>query len=955
MPLLLEQIQQGGVSRLPQIAPEQPAERPPALDVLAAASRQANIAGSLYDAVANGTPTTPEVADGYDALDDIAGYEDFAERFITADNPSQTRAIKARIDQEQRDRKTLGEAGGWGLAATLGAGLTDPTTLLSMAVPLGGETRLAKIGTLIGQQIAFDSASELAFHGLQETRTAEESAINVGAGAVLAGTLGALITRVPKGKIEALRQKLATDLQTPVESTGGAAAVRATTREQETISTGGEALAETLGRVSPGDRLLTSESLAARRLVQELSETPEMMAKNLEGIATPTSVETLLKRRMGSWWEAYRDRGLAFGEYRKRVKAEGGKPLSRGEFSQEVAYAMRRGDQSPIPEVADAARQTRKLVFEPDKAKAIKLGLLPEDVKAKGADSYLMRQYDVGRIRANQGAWIETLADGFQAQGVTRAEAIDIAHKVTRNILGSERGTLDLDVMGDVVPESGRLKERTLNLPDEVLEPWLVNDIDHLTEAYLRTLGPEVEITERFGDRQMKDAISQVTDEYGVLKQRAVEAKDDATLARLQKLEERDMQDIAALRDRLYGRFGSPKDPGSFFVRAGRLIRSVNYVRLLGGQVISAFTDAARLVMQYGAPKLASSALRLATNIEALKIGRTAARKMGIGLDLVLNTRGIALGDVAAHSAFAEQRVMRKIADVFSVASLQSPWNAVMKSWASVMSQDDVLRAASKIADGKALSKRDVARFASMGLDEDMLRRVAQQTAEHGTESNGLRFANSDQWKDQSAAQAYEAAILREVDMAILTPGAGDLPLVYSTEWGKALLQFKSFAISSTRRLVIPTAQGLAQGDIKTMQGVAALYGVGALVYVLKQTAAEQPIATDPTRFAMEVVDKSGMLAWGGDVIFPSLWQMGSDDFSRWSDRQPVETLLGPVGGTVADLYTSRWPSRVTSGELSQADIHKLRRLMPGQNLFYLRRAINELEAQAGEAVGATP
>jgi len=36
-------------------------------------------------------------------------------------------------------------------------------------------------------------------------------------------------------------------------------------------------------------------------------------------------------------------------------------------------------------------------------------------------------------------------------------------------------------------------------------------------------------------------------------------------------------------------------------------------------------------------------------------------------------------------------------------------------------------------------------------------------------------------------------------------------------------------------------------------------------------------------------------------------------------------------------------------GELWQADVHKLRRLMPGQNLFYVHRAINALEGEVAE------
>lgn len=950
MPLLPEEavVAEGPVGAAP--APAAPRPRPAALDTLAAAFRQSNVVSSAYDVLANGGPRPAGVVGGYDPFNDIAGYEDHADRFIESDSPEETAWIKQRIQSELRDKQVLADAGGWGLTASIAAGATDPTTLLAMAIPGGGATRLANAGRQVAAQLVLDTGSEALLQATQETRTVRESLINVGAGAVLTGLLGAAITpRVPPKELERARRSLADWIAPPTDSTVGAAAVRGTTAADETIATGGDLLDRTLGKFSPGARVLTSPSVEARRLVQDLTETPEILAKNLNGVATPTAIETLLKRTQGTWWQAYRARGLLYRDYAKRVREAGEPVLSRAQFGEEIAFAMRRGDQSVIPEVAQAAAEYRRLVYEPWKQRAVKLGLLSEDVAVTGADSYLMRQYNVARIRREQSAWLETLTEGFQKQGMERAEALDVAHQVTRTVLGSERGTLDTKALDEVVGKSGRLKERTIRLPDEVLEPWLVNDIDALSMAYLRTLAPEVEITTRFGDRDLKDALDKVKQEYGILKSKAAAAGDDAELAKLIKREESDLRDLSAIRDRLYGHFGAPKDPGSFFVRAGRLVRAVNYTRLLGGQVVSAMTDVARLTIQYGAPRMMASALQLATSVKAIGLARAEARRMAIGLDLVLNTRGIALGDIGEYSTFAEQAVARRVSDIFSVASLQSPWNAVMKSWASVMSQHDVLSAARKVAEGRTLSKRDVARLAAGGLDESMLRRIAREAEEHGIDEQGLRFGNSDQWKDQAAAQAYEAAILREADLAILTPSAGDLPLFYSTEWGKALLQFKSFALSSVRRLQVPIAQGVALGDLKTMTGIPAMLGLGALVYVLKQRAADQPIEENPARFAMEMVDKSGLLAWSGDVIFPSLWQLGSDDYSRWSDRQPVETLLGPVAGTVADAYTSRWPARVMDGEMSPQDIHKLRRLVPGQNLWYARRGINWLEEQAAQ------
>lgn len=43
----------------------------------------------------------------------------------------------------------------------------------------------------------------------------------------------------------------------------------------------------------------------------------------------------------------------------------------------------------------------------------------------------------------------------------------------------------------------------------------------------------------------------------------------------------------------------------------------------------------------------------------------------------------------------------------------------------------------------------------------------------------------------------------------------------------------------------------------------------------------------------------------------------------------------------------------VAADGLTHADVHKIRKLLPYQNLFYLRRAINLLEGETADALGA--
>lgn len=1037
------------------------------LGLAAAVERRSNIAGTLYERLTNPKPDVP-AKPGFDPEVSVPkGYESVASIFANATSPEDIEWRRQQFEREQADHRVIQSHGGWGFAASMAAGLTDPIALASMAVPVGGATRLAQAGKLALAGGITTAVQEAGMQSLEVGRTAQESALNIAAGTVLGGVLGSVIrphvparsfermadtaheelhgeggetilgpldghqriipevevpsTPAPKqgaqepkvspeerisaaqSKIKALdeaisqltpeqqaawekrggtqgaQEKAQAELKAaqaqkdfilpPVggemhvnpeaESTAGASAVSTPTLRGESIAQGAQTLSNTIGRVSPGARLMNSPSLESRKLIQEMANLPETLTKNYEGQASASPIERELWKYDGVHNQGMTARGNQYRLYRERIAGEGGKPLVRGEFNQEISQAMRRGDKSQIPEIAEAARQTRAIEFDPLKARAQKAGLLAEDVQAKGADSYLMRQYDTQKIKGNLTDWLQRLKEGFMRQGVDPAEAADIAHQATRNVMGSERGTMDYKVMDDIVPKSGRLKERTLNLPDALLEPYLNNDIDHVAHSYLRSMAPEVEMTERFGSRDLKDQLSNIHDDYARMIERA---PDDAAKAKLSDQMAADLRDLTAVRDRLYGIYGQPKDPGSFAVRAGRMLRTVNALRLLGAATLAHFPDAANAMMRYGLGNTFATIGKVLTSPEAFSLGRNEAKRMGAALDMSMNATASMLGDYATHSQYPEQRVGQYLARKFTILTGETPLITAVQSLTSTMAQDTLIRTAQKVAAGQAVDKNLLARMAGAGIDEDTLRGIAEQHEQFGAKVNGLHFGMSDKWADQALASKFESAVLRDAHSVTLRPGVADTPLFMSTEWGKALRQFTTFGYAAQRSVVNPLMQGLAHGDPRAAQALFALASMGTLSYVAKQTAAGQPIEPfDSPRFALEVLDKSNLMGWTSDVIFPALWMGGFKSLSRWSDRDPTETIGGPVVGTVFSTYAKQLPGKFAASAglaeegqkgIDRSDLHFMRRLMPGQNLWYARNAINALEDSMGDAFG---
>jgi hypothetical protein len=1171
----------------------------PALDVLAAAERSSNLAGTLYDTydtLTTNLAPNPHTQPGFDPAVSIPkGYESQADLFYDVRSPEDMEIRRQQIDRENQDKQTIAQAGGWGLAASMAAGFTDPLTLASMAIPVGAPTRLLQAGKFAVTAGATTALQEAAMQELQVTRTARDSALNIGASTILGGVLGAVLrphvakaafedmshtlhhelndpavpgetvlgptdgrgrivpetempgtplyhgspanfdefsldhlgerntafgkgiyltdsledastyartaedgagnvysASVPKAladkfanwskpigeqdfppevmdvmrdvaRAEQARFPLSGDgdpdnwtfghlysalteefggsenlkkwlqsqgihghtfsgytegklsrnfvvydprsikvtakngkpLTTPAlgesvpvekaaqaaestpapaipdppltitempvnpsgESTAGAAAVSSPTMRGETIARGARTLVEgPIGRVSPGGRLMSSLSVVSRRLLQAMANLPETTEKNYAGIATTSPVERELWKYEGVHYQGMRARGAQFRAYKERIAGmgTGEQAISREDFMREIAYAMRRGDRSAIPEVAEAAKQTRAIEFDPLKERAIKAGLLPEGVTPEGADSYLMRQYDARKISGNLTDWMNRLKSGFIAQGVDPAEAADIAHKATRNVLGSERGTMDWKTMDGIVPESGQLKERTLKLPDTLLEPYLNNDIDHVAHSYLRSMAPEVEMTERFGSRDLKDQLAYVRDDYARMIERT---PDDAGKQTLQKQMDADLRDLTAVRDRLYGIYGQPKDPGSFFVRAGRLLRSENALRLLGAATLSHFPDLANVMMRYGMPQTVAAMARVLTSKEAFTLTREESKRMGAALDMTMNVTASLLGDYGSHSQYAEQRVANKLTRAFTILTGETPLITATQALTSTLAQHELINTAQTIAKGGKVDSNLLARTAAAGIDQNMLGRIAQQYEQFGAEVNGLHFGMSDQWTDTEAMKAFESAILRDAHSVTLRPGAGDTPLLMSTEIGKTLLQFKSFGYAASRSVLNPMMQGIAHGDPRAAMALMTLVGMGTATYVAKQKAAGQPLEPfNSPRLALEIIDKANLMGWTSEFIFPLLWQAGIKNVSRFGDRDAVETIFGPSAGTIASTYERRLPQKILGNQTDKAetfnrsDLHFLRRLAPGQNLWYLRKAISDTEDAIGDA-----
>jgi len=544
-------------------------------------------------------------------------------------------------------------------------------------------------------------------------------------------------------------------------------------------------------------------------------------------------------------------------------------------------------------------------------------------------------------------------------------ELSDIADQIIDRILGTPDGRLPYDINPDKSKGGvkkgvgGPLKKRKFLIPDERISAWLETDVEHIARVYTRSMSSDVELVREFGDVDMTIEIDNIRGDYA--KKAGAEGLTAKQLTKLNSRKDRDIRDIAGMRDRIRGIYAFPKDPTSVLVRSGRVIRTMNYLRLLGGMTASAFPDPFRVVMVHGVSRtLGDGVVPLIKGFKSFRLSAGESKLSGTGLDMVLDTRTMMIADVmddfGRFSKF--ERGVKGLQDKFGLVSLMAPWNAFWKQFAGMVTMSRMLKASKAIAEGQG-SAKEIEKLNAQGINSGQAARIWGFFKQHGEIVDGVFLPNTLAWEGPGAAEAvtaFRGGLKKEVDKIIVTPGQ-DKPLWMSTEWGKVIGQFKSFSVASVQRTALT---GLQQRDMAALNGALLSVVAGMAVYGFKQSDAGRELSDDPKVWITEGLDRSGMFGWfwevnnliekatRGAVGVNAL--IGGPPMSRFASRNVLGAVLGPSVGAVQDLAT-------VTGDLAQQDwkaqdTRALRRLIPYQNLIGMRRVWDEAEAGINDALG---
>ena len=734
----------------------------------------------------------------------------------------------------------------------------------------------------------------------------------------------------------------------------------------------------------PLSRTITSANPFTRTLANVLAENPIAMDRG--GI---TAVESRIKIKDGRYNTALANHLDQFRAYRKA----GGK-LNRTKFNEAVARALR-NDASDIPEALESARSWRSNLYDPLKNEAIEVGLLPEDVDVGTAVGYLNRRWNKEKIVANYDEFLSVVskwlkdkdielraeaerarADIESATGKEKArlqaiidkaefkeqldiediEYEDIARQIAQRIKGSPDGRLPYDwKIGEGssnnklngTPMRGPLRSRTFQIPDNMVEDFLENNVEDLGRIYLRQIAPDIELKRQFDDVELTEQIAQIEQWYSDAMKKAKTKRDKA---RLEKAKNSDIEDIAGMRDRIRGVYAM-EDPNNPFHRIGIVSRDLNYLRLMGGVVASSVPDVARIFMAEGIVKTFSKGLLpLAKNLKTFQVSAAEGKRYGIGVDALMGGRSQIIADIADYTrgGTAFERAVSTARDNFGRINLMDYWTTAVKQLHVVTMQNSVIDDLLKGKIDKRLSR--------LGIDDGNASAIGEQLKKYAEKVDGVWLSNARNWDSPELEQIWGAALRKESDRVIVVPGQ-EKPLFMSTPMGKTILQFRSFMFASTQRMFIASLQ--AQ-DHNPLGGVLMLTTLGMMSYAFKQKDAGREIADDPTELVVEGIDRSGVL--GGIMeINNTMEKISSNNFglrpllgvdlpaARFASRSIADGLLGPTFGSGIDTTVRVVNAGLGEDDWTESDTRALRRLIPGQNLTFIRNGFDKVEEEIGD------
>lgn len=497
-----------------------------------------------------------------------------------------------------------------------------------------------------------------------------------------------------------------------------------------------------------------------------------------------------------------------------------------------------------------------------------------------------------------------------------------------------------------------RFRSRMLDMEEFI--DFIETDPYKLWAGYAREVTPFQASMKVFGARTPNEAIA----EYG---RKMAEKRTEALVKGDEKLAQKLLKEREGAESRLNnswkshtGELGTEealRHPGLVKITNG--ITNVVRPAMLGGQVMASVNEIAATTLWHGlrgGGQFTKVLGKLLTDPALREVSKQQANYVGTGLEAFTNKY--------LHDRIGTDLMKADVADGVSKATsdfarMGSRFNASVFYDSAVrtavtVSQNGIIKdGLERLAKG-SVKGEELADLAFLGFDKTNAAALVEQLKTHGTEINGVFFANTEKWANKDLARKWEVGLRRDLGRTTLMPGVGDTPFVFKTPIGKVLFMFKSWPVVATQKYLIGSLQ---RSDAGALTGIAMMVGTAALVDTLYNASKGTPISTDPDEVLWAGINRSGILGvvpeLGGSFLMNKLFDIQSGGGKLWEYNDIKDVMTGPVGSYAQDISGAFDPTD-KEGQLRQGWINSMLDLLPIPIVKpYLKTGIEELRENA--------
>jgi hypothetical protein len=532
------------------------------------------------------------------------------------------------------------------------------------------------------------------------------------------------------------------------------------------------------------------------------------------------------------------------------------------------------------------------------------------------------------------------------------------------------------DFSTTIIDSDGTL--RTINAWD-----FVEKDIHRVFSNYIRRTVPPIETQktanklgfETFSDFH-KGLLESLQDDFMVAKSGKSGKKAEKITKQFQKDQERINRSFDVMNNISNAEINAYSQD---FKKLARALNQHTDTRLLGSAALSSIPDIGVAIIRQNfdgfvsdwfAP-FARSILKMQKN-KAQAINAQTARDWNFALATELGKRQKAMLNndelLIPHSWWG--KVAETITEPFGNVTGQNQLNDFVSNMAFSASVSKTMRIIDKKMTGKRVAKRDSKRNLAIGLSEANEKEIHSMWREAVGPSGGkdgtVYYADPGKWNINTPerAEAYEAfenATTRDFRQSRLQSTAGDrIPGTDTTMW-RTVLKYKDYLVAAQNKLLLPIAGKVSARELDVVLTTGMMLSMGTMSYFLTSLAKDptgESIDLSAGKLFQESLDRSSVLGIFMESInlFAKTGWLPFGETTRWQSRGLFGSVLGPTAGVVDDLLVTGgriMQSIYGNREFSESDIKSIMRLLPYQNLFYLRYLNNQLAKSLAVSLGA--